>query len=274
MIPAAVYLRVSTEEQTIEAQRPDCMRLCEARGLDVTGRIYEEIQSTTKRRPVFDQMMVDAKRGHFKVLVFWSLDRFGRTMFSTIGDIKELDRVGVEVVSVRESWFDTTGPVRDLLICVFAWVANHERERLRERTIAGMARARAEGKQIGGIRTIPDGAWSQAYELRKTGLSWAEIAKQIRKPNGDPISPASAFRLCREYAERHNLPPFMKVQKRPIVRIQDTRSRLKMASMRLPDWEQHPGALNVHGLAPNDCGHGRDMDDDCNDCGRCVKETA
>src|SRR5258708_40224264 len=94
-------------------------------------------------------MMVDAKRGRFRVLLIWSLDRFGRNMHRNIGDVLELDRLGVQVVSVKEPWLDQQGPARSLLLAGFSWGAEQEAVRLSGRTPAGLARARAAGRDRG-----------------------------------------------------------------------------------------------------------------------------
>jgi len=103
---------------------------------------YEEEASAAKKRPEHERMMKDAKRGAFQVLVIWALDRFGRSMTGNLADVLELDRVGVQVVSVRESWLDTGSPVRTLLLAIFSWLAEQERVRIGERTRARMAAAR------------------------------------------------------------------------------------------------------------------------------------
>jgi putative DNA-invertase from lambdoid prophage Rac len=147
----AIYMRVSTDDQTTANQAPECEQVAAARG-EVTAR-YVEIGSAAKRRPAFETMMADARRGRFDTLIVWSLDRFGRSMTGNLADLTELDRFGVAVVSVREAWLDTGGPTRGLLTAIFSWVAEQERTRLIERTRAGMDRARrhgtASGKRIG-----------------------------------------------------------------------------------------------------------------------------
>lgn len=94
-------------------------------------------------------MMHDAHQGQFDVLVVWALDRFGRSTVGNIQAVLDLDRCGVQVVSVREEWLDTSGPVRSLLIAIFGWVAEQERVRLSERTKAGIERARRQGVHVG-----------------------------------------------------------------------------------------------------------------------------
>ncbi len=146
----AIYLRVSKTDgsQSVDNQRPEVEQLARARGFEVS-HVYEEQASAAKHRPEHERLMKDAKRGAFDVLVIWALDRFGRSMVGNIADVLELDRIGVTVVSVRESWLDTGGPVRALLIAIFSWCAEQERARLIERTKAGLATARRKGKRLG-----------------------------------------------------------------------------------------------------------------------------
>src|SRR5262245_28500122 len=94
---AALLVRVSTEEQHTENQRPDLDRIVETRGFDRV-RVYEERVSAAKKRPQFEAMMGDAHRGVFDVLVVWALDRFGRSMIGNIQAVLELDRIGVKVI--------------------------------------------------------------------------------------------------------------------------------------------------------------------------------
>ncbi len=144
---AAVYLRVSSDRQTIENQRAEVEQLARARGYEVV--LYEETESAMKRRPVFDGMLADARAGKVQAVVIWAIDRLHRSMQGAINDVLELDRLGIRVLSVRESWLDTSGPVRPLLVAIFGWVAEQERSRLIERTKAGLERARRSGKRLG-----------------------------------------------------------------------------------------------------------------------------
>lgn len=192
---AAVYLRVSTDRQTVANQRPDVEQLVRARGLDVV-QVYEEQGSAAKKRPVFDSMMADARRGRFKVLVIWALDRFGRSMVGNMADVTELDRVGVTVVSVREPWLDTGGPVRSLLIAIFSWCAEQERARLIERTKAGLATARRRGKRLGrprGPRIDLEGARALIAERKSLraaagalGVPESTLRRALARDGGAP----------------------------------------------------------------------------------------
>ena len=100
--------------------------------------------------PVFEKMLSDARAHKFDALVVWSVDRFSRggagSCFAALGQI---DQAGVDFISVQEGYLDTSGPFRDVLVAFAATVARLERERLVSRTLAGLARARAQGR-IGG----------------------------------------------------------------------------------------------------------------------------
>jgi DNA invertase Pin-like site-specific DNA recombinase len=194
--PVAIYLRVSTDKQDHANQEPDCLRLVEARGANVDEvEILREVESSAKERPVWRDMLERCRRGEIRTLVVWGLDRFGRSMWETCAAVKELDRLGVKFVSVREPWCDTDSPVRDLLLAVFAWVANHERDRLRERTLAGIEKAKRRGKRLGRPPTGPTGkALERAVELRQGGASWRLVARTLRIERFGQIDPATVRR--------------------------------------------------------------------------------
>jgi len=173
---AAIYYRVSSDDQNIECQRPEVEQLCKGRGFNVV-EVYQEQASAAKHRPEYERMLKDAKRGKFAVLVIWAIDRFGRNMTRNLADVLELDRVGVHVVSIRESWLDTGGPVRDLLVAIFSWVAEQERARLVERTKSGMAAARKRGSRIGRPRARLD--HDHLRELHDRGLTVREMAAEL-----------------------------------------------------------------------------------------------
>src|SRR5882762_583024 len=170
---AALYLRVSTDQQTTDNQRPDLVALARQRGFSIEA-VYDDTGSAVEVRPEFERMKLDAHRGKFDVLLVWSLDRLGRSMSGNLQTVLELDRLGVQVISVKEAFLDTSGPVRPLLIAIFGWLAQQERERLIERTRAGLERARRQGKRIGRPRVTVD--VTKALALRAEGKSIRETA--------------------------------------------------------------------------------------------------
>lgn len=176
---AATYLRVSSDDQSYENQRPDIDRITQTRGYRAVA-VYEEHASAVKSRPAFARMVADAHRGMFDILIVWALDRFGRSMVGNMQAVLDLDRCGVKVVSVREPWLDTEGAVRPLLIAIFSWVAEQEREQIVARTVAGMDRARKSGIRIGRPEVKMD--IELAHVLHAQGESVRKIAQRLKVP--------------------------------------------------------------------------------------------
>jgi hypothetical protein len=115
-------------------------------------------------------------------------------MWQIVADVRELGRIGCQVVSVREPWLDTGGPTRDLLLAIFGWVAEHERERLRQRVRAGLDRARSEGKRLG---RPPAGMPPEAIAY----------ARGLRGVTPEPGSLTSWIFISRTLAARGHLEP-------------------------------------------------------------------
>ncbi len=176
---AALYLRVSTNDQSFENQREPLARMAAMRGFDV-AHVFEETCSARRRRPEFDRLMEEARRGSIDVILIWAIDRLGRSTASNLATIAELDRLGVRVVSHQETWMDSTGPfnVRELLIAIFSWVAQQERERRGQRTRAGLERGRQSGKQLGRPKARID--LRHARQLLGEGHSIRTTARMLR----------------------------------------------------------------------------------------------
>ena len=193
----AIYMRVSKTDgtQTTDNQRPEVEAMARQRG-EVVQSFVEE-GSAAKKRPVFEAMMQAARAGEFSCLVVWALDRFGRTLVGNMRDLLELEKLGVCVVSCRESWLDTCGPTRPLLIAIFSWCAEQERTRLIDRTKAGIARVRAGGKRWGrdgiavdvaeGVRLLTDERLSQRAAAKRMGLSLSVFHRAL-KPALDALA--------------------------------------------------------------------------------------
>lgn len=173
---AILYLRVSTDQQSVENQRPELLQLAEARGFQVV-EVVEEKLSAAKQRPGLDRVLRLAHEGKAGAVIVWALDRLGRSMVNNLQTVVELDRIGVEVISVREPWLQMQGPVRSLLVAVFSWVAEQERTRIRERTKLGISRARKEGKRLGRPPAQVD--VDRALLLKRKGLSIRAVAKKL-----------------------------------------------------------------------------------------------
>lgn len=195
---AAVYLRVSSKDgrQDEANQEPDCARLCAARGWDPV--FYREQESGAKKRPVWAAVLEAARRGEVGAVVFWALDRTGRTRVQVAHDLGELCRWNVAVTSVQDGWLDQPpGPLRDLLLQIMGWVAEGERRRLIERTRAGLDRAKAQGRKGGRPRTSPAAA-ERVLSARGKHPTWG--LKAIARATGVPKTTVKAI-LARGGAE-------------------------------------------------------------------------
>lgn len=100
------------------------------------------------RRPALDQLLTDARRRRFDALVCWRLDRLGRNLRHLITLLDELQALGVAFVSLAEG-IDATTPAGQLQMHILGAIAEFERERIRERVLAGLQRARTQGRRLG-----------------------------------------------------------------------------------------------------------------------------
>jgi DNA invertase Pin-like site-specific DNA recombinase len=151
---AAIYARVSTFDQEPENQLQELRRYVAARGWTGTEYVDRGVSGAKDRRPALDQLVTDARRRKFDVLVCWRLDRLGRNLRHLILLLDELTAVGVGFVSLAEG-IDTQTPAGRLQLHILGAIAEFERERIRERVLAGLQRARSQGKRLGRPRTRP-----------------------------------------------------------------------------------------------------------------------
>jgi len=175
---AALYLRVSTDAQTVEVQRGAVEKLLEHSlrlgEMPTHVRRVDETESGAKYRPELASLAQSLRSGD--VLAVWAIDRLGRDSVEVAAMLKSLFDRGVRVVSVQEPWLDQPGPIRQLLVFVFAWVAEQERARLIERTRAGLEHARSQGR-VGGRRTLA--VYAAALRLvTHEHWAWTAAAKQ------------------------------------------------------------------------------------------------
>jgi putative DNA-invertase from lambdoid prophage Rac len=134
---AAIYVRVSTEDQHCELQLAELPDFASRMGWEAV--ILREKESTRKRRPVLDQLMEDCSKRKFDVVLCWKLDRFGRSVQELSSNIAALDRAGVRFVCPSQSIdTDNRNPTSKLLLHILAAMAEFERDLIRERVTAGL----------------------------------------------------------------------------------------------------------------------------------------
>ena len=148
-IRAALYLRVSTEDQHAENQLPELDRFVAAHGWQVTERYIDQGVSGAKAsRPALDMLMDAARRRRFDVVVCWSISRFGRSMVNSVLAMHELTELGVRLVALQQS-VDTGTVVGRGVAALLAALAEAELDEKRARVKAGIKRVRAQGKRWG-----------------------------------------------------------------------------------------------------------------------------
>jgi DNA invertase Pin-like site-specific DNA recombinase len=168
---AAVYARVSTADQTCENQLLELRRYCEARGWQAVEYVDTGISGAKDKRPALDALLNDAKRRRFDVLVCWRLDRLGRNLRHLVTMLEDLNHVGVAFVSLGEG-IDCTTPAGKLQLHILAALAEFERARIVERVMAGLQRARAQGRRLGRPRTRPPQMLLPGGTLRAAAKVW------------------------------------------------------------------------------------------------------
>jgi DNA invertase Pin-like site-specific DNA recombinase len=151
-VRAAIYARVSTFDQEPENQLAELRRYAEARGWSATEYVDRGVSGAKDRRPALDALLQDARRRRCDVVVCWRLDRLGRSLKHLITLLEELQALGVAFVSLAEG-IDATTPAGKLQMHILAAIAEFERERIRERVLAGLQRARSQGRILGRPRT-------------------------------------------------------------------------------------------------------------------------
>jgi DNA invertase Pin-like site-specific DNA recombinase len=148
----ALYLRVSTGDgQTIENQRQALEEMAARAGWQVVEVYADEGISGTKgreRRPAFDRMLKAALRRKFDMIAAWSVDRLGRSLQDLVAFLSELKAAGVDLF-LHQQALDTSSPSGRALFQMLGVFAEFEAAMIRERTLAGLARARAQGKRLG-----------------------------------------------------------------------------------------------------------------------------
>lgn len=148
----ATYLRVSTEDQTIEPQRLELAAWIERNAFTAVGEFVDVISGARADRPGLDSMLTRIKAGGVDAVAVVKLDRLGRSVINVVTLIAELERLGVAVICTSQG-IDTraANPCGKMQYQIIAAVAEFEREIIRERTKAGLRAARARGAVLGRV---------------------------------------------------------------------------------------------------------------------------
>jgi putative DNA-invertase from lambdoid prophage Rac len=147
----AIYARCSTNEQSTDNQVPVLEAWAKQRDFQVV-EVYKENESAWKagHQAELHRLMADARKHHFDMVLIWGLDRLTREGSAAILNIiNTLGLYKVRVLSYQESWTEAPGQLGELLYSIVGWASKMESERRSERTLAGLERAKREGKTLG-----------------------------------------------------------------------------------------------------------------------------
>jgi DNA invertase Pin-like site-specific DNA recombinase len=185
-----LYARVSTKDQHCSQQLQELRAYAEARGWDVQGEYVDTAYRAAKdSRPAMNRLMDAARKRVVDAIVCSKMDRWGRSMPHFVSSVQELRTLGVRFVAVSQGIdTDESNPAARLMLNMLAAFAEFERELIVERTLAGLARARRQGRVDGRPRVVCDRG--KIERLRKSGMSFAAIAEQVG------ISKSSAHRIA------------------------------------------------------------------------------
>jgi DNA invertase Pin-like site-specific DNA recombinase len=186
---AAIYARVSTGDQHLETQLLDLREMAKQRGFEIVRECTDVISGSKAKRPGLDQLMADARRHRFDIVLVAAFDRIARNVRHFLDVLDELNHLGIEFASKREN-IDTGGPLGRAMVVIVGAIAELEKSLIVERVRAGMRRAKLEGRRIGRapfsinrVAVVAD---------RRLGMSLTQVAKKHR------ISRATVCRLTNE----------------------------------------------------------------------------
>ncbi len=144
----AVYARVSTDKQELDNQLVQLRSFTERQGWTIYQEYTDITSGTNKFRPAFDMLFADAHKKLFDLVLFWDMSRFSRagTLY-TLQKLHELDILSIGWKSYQEQYLDSAGAFKDVVVSIMSTLAKIEREKISERTKAGLAKAKNVGKR-------------------------------------------------------------------------------------------------------------------------------
>jgi DNA invertase Pin-like site-specific DNA recombinase len=177
---AALYARVSTTDkgQDTANQLRQLREFCARQDWEIVAEYVDQSSGKRGDREQFQAMFAAASRRDFDTVLYWSLDRFSRQgVYETLTYLQRLTSYGIGYRSFCEPFLDSCGSFKDAIISILATLAKQEAVRLSERVVAGLQRAKAQGRVGGRPRVICDR--SKVLALHHAGQSLSQIAMQV-----------------------------------------------------------------------------------------------
>jgi DNA invertase Pin-like site-specific DNA recombinase len=160
-VKVAIYVRVSTQDQVLQNQILPLKNYAERMGWEY--EFFEEKESTRKTRPVKNEVYLKLLRKELDGLLIYKFDRWARSTSELISDIQTLVQRGVGIYSYSEA-IDLSSSMGQAMLTILSAFAQLERDLIRERTLAGLARAKSQGKTLG----RPKGKKDSKYRKKRT----------------------------------------------------------------------------------------------------------
>ena len=182
----AIYTRVSTLDQTIDNQLIELRDHCSKMGWEVVKEYADEGLSGTlsrDKRPALNSLIKDAYRKRFDSVVCWDISRIGRSMKELILFLSDMKDRGIGICSVRQG-FDTSTSMGEIMFQFVGILSSWEREMIRERTLAGLERAKSQGKTLGRRKVTNDTMTAKIVELRTAKKTIRQIASEVGVSRG------------------------------------------------------------------------------------------
>lgn len=188
----AIYARVSLRDgrQDVENQLRLLREYAQREGLQIVKEYVDHSTGGNGNCDQFKAMFDGAMKHRFSLVIFFALDRLSREgTLRTLEYLQKLSACGVAYKSLTEPYLDSIGAFSEVVISLLACVARQEKLRIGERTVAGLLRARAEGKILGRPRVVSSP--SRIMELRREGRTLTAIAAKLS------VSESSVYRALR-----------------------------------------------------------------------------
>jgi DNA invertase Pin-like site-specific DNA recombinase len=172
-VKAAIYARVSTDQQSPEMQLGEVREYCRRRGWDIAGEFIDHaVSGACESRPSLNTLWIEARRRRFDAVIVYRYDRFARSLGQLVSALDEFCSLGIQFVSLHEG-VDTSTPNGRLIFGIFASIAEFERELIRDRVRSGMMAAKLRGRQVGRPRAELNTSHIQLLLAR--GQSMAQV---------------------------------------------------------------------------------------------------
>jgi DNA invertase Pin-like site-specific DNA recombinase len=173
----AIYARVSTQDQDPQMQLRELRSYSKNRTFTIVHEFIDHVSGTTSERPELSKLWHTARARKIDTVLVWKFDRFARSTKQLIDALEEFRHLDVDFISITEQ-IDTGSPMGKAMFTVISAIAEFERSLISERVRSGIAKARAEGKQIGRAKIRPE-TIKEIKRLRKQHKSLNQIAKQL-----------------------------------------------------------------------------------------------